>query len=119
MTAEQALDAVHDLLSDPDGIADNMDLMVKLKNVEIFLTNVVHGNSTLSAPRVPWPEPTIIHVANLAHSGGLVGMNQTEVLQAIRRLTLPFWSANSDRNDLAARVHDAIDAARPRGGEAK
>jgi hypothetical protein len=43
MTAEQALDAVHDLIRDPDGIADNMDLMYKLKQVEGFLSRAVQS----------------------------------------------------------------------------
>ena len=58
MTAEQALDAVHELLADPDGIADNGDLMYKLKQVEAFVAETVRSQA-LSAPRVPedvkWP----------------------------------------------------------------
>jgi hypothetical protein len=53
MTAEQALDAVHDLIGDPGGIADSMDLMYKLKQVESFLSGIVQGNAALTAPRLP------------------------------------------------------------------
>ena len=58
-------------------------------------------------------EATLRRVAALAHSGGLVGLDEAQTLQAIRRLSLPFWSAAGTENDLRARAQDAIDEAGP------
>ena len=58
-------------------------------------------------------EATLKRVAALAHSGGLIGLDERQTLQAIRRLSLPFWSAAGTENDLRARVQDAIEKAGP------
>ena len=56
-------------------------------------------------------EARLKRVAALAHSGGLIGLDETQTLQAIRRLSLPFWSAAGTENDLRARAQDAIEKA--------
>lgn len=55
----------------------------------------------------------LIHIANLAHSGGLAGMTESEALTAIRRLSMAYWDTAggsvAHRNVLASkRAADAL-----------
>jgi hypothetical protein len=51
------------------------------------------------------------HIAELAHNGGMANLSQSDVLSAIRRLTLCYWPRTSD-SAAAGRVSAAIAASR-------
>ena len=53
-------------------------------------------------------ETRIRYVAALAHSSGLIGLDERQTLEAIRRLSLPFWNAAGTEDDLKARAENAI-----------
>jgi hypothetical protein len=37
------------------------------------------------------PELILKEIAEIAHNGGLCGLNEADALTSIRRLTLPYW----------------------------
>ena len=41
-------------------------------------------------------------IATIAHSGGLVGMSGTDAMNAIRRLSLPYWGKQSTADEVRA-----------------
>lgn len=45
-------------------------------------------------------ELTVDCVAIIAHTGGIAGMTESDVLRAIRKLVLPFWNRKVDREAL-------------------
>ena len=88
---------------DSDGNDCSIHQMVK-REPEWAANRIQHGERL---------EATLKRVAALAHSGGLVGLDEAQTPQAIRRLSLPFWSATGTEDDLRARAQDAIEKAGP------
>lgn len=61
------------------------------------MTDLITENARLRA--------ALEQIANLVHEGGLLGMSESDVLNAVRRKTIPYWPA------LATPAPDAVQEA--------
>jgi len=53
---------------------------------------------------------TLRHIAAIAHSGGLAGLDDFDALCAVRRLTLKHWDSKQTEDDERLAAVDAVRA---------
>ena len=50
------------------------------------------------------------HIASIAHSGGLAGLDEFDTLCAVRRLTLKYWDSQQTEDEERLAAVDAVRA---------
>lgn len=58
---------------------------------------------------------TLRHIAAIAHSGGLAGLDHVDALCAVRRPTLQYWNSRQNEADGRITVVDAMYASSEAG----
>lgn len=56
-------------------------------------------------------EALLKHVADIAHNGGLLGLEEGDAMHLIRRLTMGYWDARRGREEERRGLEDALQAA--------
>lgn len=52
----------------------------------------------------------LMHIAAIAHSGGMAGLDEFDALRAVRRLTLKYWDETQNEDEQRLAAVDAVRA---------